>query len=459
VVKHLFQEATDFRMIKLIFPENKLSELAQKFRQEPLESFALILGRAVPVSPRGFRLLVQSIHVPAPDEYEMRSEVCARPTPAFRLAIEKPARKEGLSLIYCHSHSFQAGIPHFSEIDDDTEMPLAEYSHSRVPGVPHISLLIGAEGCRARELGCGPPVEVLEVGRRLIRHFPIEPTALKPEHNRQILAFGEEGQRAIQALRVAIVGLSGTGSVVAQQLAHLGVLRYLLIDPENMEDVNLNRVVGAINSDIGRPKVAIARRMIKRVLKGAEIKAVQGDILDAPIGAMLTGADFIFGCTDTHGSRHFLNRLAYQYFIPCIDMGTVIVPGNGGEVIYFGGRVQMLAPGLRCLVCGDDTLDPDEVRRDLLNEHQRRRDPYFQERTGIKQPAVISLNSAAASHAVTMFLAAVAGVPMNVRLQALRGIPGVVRPWDDRPRPNCVNCSEDAYFGKGTKHPLPAHEK
>ncbi len=287
----------------------------------------------------------------------------------------------------------------------------------------------------------------------------MEPTALKSDHNRQILAFGEEGQRSIHALRVAIVGLSGTGSVVAQQLAHLGVYRYLLIDPENMEAPNLNRVVGATKSDIDKPKVAIAKRMIKRVVKDAEIKAVKGDILDARIGLMLRGADFIFGCTDTDGSRYFLNQLAYQCFIPCIDMGTVIVPGNDGKVKHFSGRVQMLAPGLRCLVCGGEVLDSDEVRRDLLNEHQRRADPYFQEYTGIKQPAVISLNSTAASLAVTMFLAAVAGVPTDIRFQYIRGISGQVRAQDDTPNPSCVNCSAEAYFGKGAKHPLPARAK
>ena len=380
-------------MMKLIFPEKLLSDLAQKFRQERLESFALILARATPVSPQGYRLLVQSIHVPAPDEYEIRSEVCAQPTAAFRLAIEKSARKEGMSLIYCHSHPCQGGIPYFSEIDDGTEKPLAKYAQDRVPGAPHVSLLIGSEGYRTRELGCGAAVELLEIGPRLVRHFPVEETALHPEHNRQILAFGEEGQRAIQALRVAIVGLSGTGSVIAQQLAHLGVRRYLLIDPKNQRDINLNRIVGAVRSDIGRPKVAIAKRMLKRLVKDAEIKAVQGDILDASIGALLTGADFIFCCTDSDGSRYFINQLVYQYFIPCIDMGVVIDPDDDGKVKYFGGRVQMLAPGLCCLVCGDGVLDPTRVRCDLSNESQLRADPYFSKKTGIEQPAVISLNS------------------------------------------------------------------
>ena len=85
------------------------------------------------------------------------------------------------------------------------------------------------------------------------------------EQDRQIRAFGEDGQRAIQALRVAIIGLGGTGSVVARQLAHIEVRRFLLIDPRALDETNLNRVVGARRSEIGRPKVHIARRIIKQV--------------------------------------------------------------------------------------------------------------------------------------------------------------------------------------------------
>jgi molybdopterin-synthase adenylyltransferase len=165
--------------------------------------------------------------------------------------------------------------------------------------------------------------------------------------------------------------------------------------------------------------------MIKRLVPNAEVTVKQGDVLEKDSGLLLTGVDFIFCCTDSHGSRHFINQLAYQYFIPCIDMGVVITTGSG-RVTHFGGRTQMLAPGLSCLVCTDGVLSPQEVLRwDLSNERQRAADPYFSGRVNIKQPAVISLNSTVASHAATMFLAAVAGIPTDVRSQLARGIPSL----------------------------------
>jgi hypothetical protein len=267
------------------------------------------------------------------------------PTAGFRLPIEKRARLEGLSLVYCHSHPAQQGTPAFSTIDDETEIPLARYASGRVPKVPHISLVIGAEGFRARVLGTAEAVEISEIGRAVTRHGMSAYTPVNLVHDRQVRAFGEEGQRAIRAMRIAIVGLGGTGSVVAEQLAYLGVHQFLLIDPDVVDETSLNRLVGATRRDLGRPKVLVGRRFIRRVTPEAQVRAVRGDILERKVGLLLTDVDFVFCCTDTHGSRHVVNQLAYQYFVPCIDMG-VVINVQEGKVTHFDGRVQMLAPGL-----------------------------------------------------------------------------------------------------------------
>src|SRR5437879_3729182 len=104
-------------MKKLIFPAGTLDDLAAQFRQTNLESFALILARPTGASRRDQRLLVQSVHTPRDDENEVRSRHEVRPTPAFRLPLEKRARNDRLSIIYCHSHPAQGGTPSFSGTD------------------------------------------------------------------------------------------------------------------------------------------------------------------------------------------------------------------------------------------------------------------------------------------------------------------------------------------------------
>src|SRR5438132_32011 len=63
--------------------------------------------------------------------------------------------------------------------------------------------------------------------------------------DRQVRAPGPTGQARLRALRVAIVGLGGTGSQVVQQLAHLGVRSFVLIEDDRVEESNLPRLAGA----------------------------------------------------------------------------------------------------------------------------------------------------------------------------------------------------------------------
>ena len=177
-------------------------------------------------------------------------------------------------------------------------------------------------------------------------------------------------------------------------------------------------------------------------------------------GKLLLDYDLILCCTDSDGSRHFLNQLAYQYFIPVIDMGVSIAPSKSGKIVSIDGRVQMLAPGLSCLICNEGVLSHRRVMWDLQSARQRRCDPYFLEVAGIKQPAVISLNGTLASQAITIFLSAVAGVPVMSRSIRFRFMQGDARRMNTDPRPSCVNCSaERGFFGKGELHLLPGRAR
>jgi hypothetical protein len=447
-------------MNKLIFPNRTLEELAETFRETELESFALVLARPAPVSKQNTRLLVESIHVPDEGDYEVRSRTEVRPSAAFRLPLEKRARLERLSLIYCHSHPAQRGIPAFSATDTRWERPLSAYAAERVPGVPHVALLVGAEGFAGRELGTMNAIEVWQVGREVRRYVPAVRGAVSAVHDRQVRAFGKAGQMAVQSLRIAIVGCGGTGSIVAQELAHLGATNILLVDPDRLTKTNLNRVVGATPADVGRPKVEVARRMIRRLAPRAVVEIIKGDVLRRSTGKLLLDYDLVFCCTDSDGSRHFLNQLAYQYFIPVIDMGVSITPDKSGNIVSIDGRVQMLAPGLACLICNEGTLSHRHVMWDLQSARQRRSDPYFLEIAGIKQPAVISLNGTVASQAITIFLSAVAGVPVMSRSIRFRVMQGDARRMNTDSRPGCVNCSvENGFFGKGALHLLPGRAR
>jgi molybdopterin-synthase adenylyltransferase len=444
-------------MMRVAFGGRSYIDMAGSLLLSDVETCAVLL--ASPPSPPGDRskFLVREIHPASEKSYEIRTSTSAQLRPESLVPLVQRARKERLSVIFAHTHPFAEGTPAFSPVDDKGEKQLAEFLSRRVPDIPHAALVVGPDGCAARRLGSLDPLAVVQVGNKVeLLYDPAGSSSLDQRWDRQVRALGVKGQAAVQGARIAIVGVGGTGSAVAQQLAYLGVADFVLIDPDVVDETNLNRLVGATPSDVGTAKVAVASRLIQAVNPKASIKVVLRDVTDIEVAEALVDVDAVFGCTDSHASRAVLNQLAYQYFVPLFDLGVGIV-AKQGVVTHISGRAQMAAPGLACLVCGG-IIDPDAVRRELQSAIQRAADPYI---TGHNepQPAVISLNGTMASLAVTMFMAAFTPVPGDARLQYYNGIAGVVRAASMRADPSCVVCSRSGALGLGGKWPLAGRER
>lgn len=398
------------------------------------------------------RLLVREVQWPALSDYRRRGTLEAELSPEFVARVTKRARSAGTALVFAHSHP-GAAVPQFSRIDSQGEEHLRAFLAHRHPNLAHAALVISAGGIRARRLGLGEEIRVVSIGttREVLFDPDISEQAASGEFDRQIRAFGIAGQRKLERLRVAVVGLGGVGSLVAQELAHLGVRDFLLIDPDVLEVTNLNRVANATSGDVGKPKVEIAARYIRAVSNKATIQCVNGDVMRTNIARELLNADFIFGCTDSHGSRAVLQQVSYQYMIPFIDTGVTIAI-NEGRITHIYGRVQLLAPGLACFTC-DGLLDPNEVRQDMMTAFERQADPYIQ---GEREPApaVMSLNGTVGSLAITMLLAIVAGVPVSGRHLLYNATSSTLRAVRAEPKAGCYICSRSGSFARGDSWPL-----
>lgn len=405
------------------------------------------------------RLLVREHFLAPPEGYRAQERMRAVLDPSFIMPQLKRARKEGLSLVLTHTHPFSDEAC-FSPVDDDGERILMPTLFSRTGDCPHGALLLTSKDCSARiwtKQGNSPahphPCPIVEVGRDVSFHHRNHhvPQAFPQQFDRSVRALGAEGQALLSSLSVGIIGVGGIGSIVAEELAHLGVGKLLLLDPDVIEETNLNRVVGATRRDIGRSKVEVAAAAVHRMNTTIETIPVAGNVMLADDARHILACDFLFCCTDSHGSRAVVNQIAYQYLIPTIDLG-VVVQARAGEVTDITGRVQMLAPGLPCLVC-EELLDPEEVRRDLLTDEARSRDPYIVG-AAEPQPAVISLNGTVASLAVTMMLSAVAGLPVTARHQVVLFNKGIVRSAAGASSPQCVICSLRGVLARGDTWPM-----
>lgn len=441
-------------MNTLAFAAPALQRLKAELEHAELESAAILLCSPMLLSTGAHRLLVVETHVPTEADYAHRTPIRAELCTEFCLPIERKARQENLALIYVHTHP--GGLAaQFSHVDDETERALAKYLGRRGPHGPHASLLFAEQGINARMLGTSEPLRVVELGDSLVVHLGANMPLDDPDgrFDRQVRAFGAEGQQLLSTLRLAIVGLGGTGSLMAQQAAHLGVRHFLLVDDDLIEATNLNRVVGARRRDIGRPKVEIAKRMIRAINPNATVEVIKADVTAKGVARRVVEEDAVFCCTDSHASRHILNQAAYQYLTPVIDMGVAItVAGNGGA--RFDGHVKLLSPGQACLWCANN-LDSTQVQRELMTDEQRAKDPYIQGAERVPQPAVVSLNSTVASISMTMLLSVIAGVPAAPRYIIYQGNRARMNAATCAVQSGCWFCGPKAPIASGDRTPLP----
>lgn len=398
------------------------------------------------------RLLVREIAFPGLADYSRVGKLEAELKPDYVARASKRARLAGLGIVFVHSHPGTLS-PSFSPVDDDGEQLLSAFTANRNSGQTHLALVVSRGGMSCRVLGTQEYVRVIAIGndREVLTDDPQSNAKPDTRYDRQVRAFGAEGQRAIQKLRVAIVGLGGTGSIVAQELVHLGVRDFILIDPDTVDETNLNRVANATKVDIGRPKIEVARRYVCAVNENALVEVIEGDIVRTKYARVLTDADLIFGCTDSHGSRAVMQQVSYQYLIPCIDIGSTIIVRDGA-VSHIIGRVQMLTPGLGCFTCAN-LLNSEEVRRDMMSAAERRQDSYLQ---GAREPApaVMSFNGTVSSLAVTMFMSYVAHVRAPARNLLYDAVATKLRTVRIDPQPDCYVCSRSGAFARADSQKL-----
>jgi molybdopterin-synthase adenylyltransferase len=433
-------------MTEVVIAESALRQLVDTLRADVERGAILFLNR----NALAKSYLVHEVEIAGPQDILHSSATEITFAPQFLVAGTRRARATDRSLAFVHTHP--SGFPDFSMVDDETERGLSGFLKERNPEGHSFSIVLCDGIPVARRFGTGERVGIRSVGEK-VTTFQDSPDAFgaSNRYDRQIRAFGEEGQSVLRKLSIAIVGLGGTGSVAAQQLGHLGVGRFILVDPDLLEDTNLNRVVGTSDASVGQDKVEIATALIRQINPDAEVHPYKGSAMDPAAIELLQSVNAIFICTDSHVSRAHLSEFSYQYLIPAFDIG-VSINARDGVVGAITGRTQMLAPGLPCLTCSN-ALDPKRIREELMTPEQRAADPYFNE-GGVSQPAVISINSAMVSMAVTTFLGAFTAIPVRARWQSYDALSGTVRLLSAKSDMECTICGTAGVVGAGDSREL-----
>ncbi len=237
-------------------------------------------------------------------------------------------------------HNHPAGMMAFSAQDDDNEPDLAQLAVNRNgEGTKILSLILTVDGQWAGRVwllpkaGAHAPLRMVRVlGESFSLHYPGRGGAAGlPAFQRQALAFGPALNDDLSRLRVGVVGCGGTGGAVAPLLARLGVGQVALFDNDIVDRTNLNRLHGSRqqDADLMRRKVQVVAEAIAAMGLGVGVVPVEAWIGDPECRDALRACDIVFGCTDDHDGRLFLNRLAYYYLVPVIDIGLAIDVDQG----------------------------------------------------------------------------------------------------------------------------------
>ena len=265
---------------------------------------------------------------------------------------------------------------------------------------------------------------------------------MKERFDRNERFFGKEGQAKLSASRVAMIGVGGLGTHVAQQLALLGVGRLALVDSEELEESNLNRYIGVHYDDPipGTPKVDIGERLIKSIDPNIEVVKIHDSFVSDRAYNEFGNSDVVFGCLDSEGARLVLTEVCAVYDHPYFDLATEIQPGKH---VTYGGRVCIAKEGDGCIVCLG-VIDLQESQIDLAGPEAKRNraalygvDPDALDERG---PSVVSINGVIASLGVTEFTVMTTGLRSPKRLLTYHGHTGKVMVSIDEPASDCYYC-------------------
>lgn len=331
------------------------------------------------------------------------------------IPLLEEASKRDLAILKIHSHP--GGYDQFSSLDDESDKDLfASVFGWTDSAFPHASAIMLPSGQMIGRAilpdGTFQSLDSIMVpGDNLWFWTPAETGRLPAFAQRHEQLFGSATTRRLRDMAVAVVGCSGTGSPVIEQLARLGVGRLVLVDPDRVEEKNLNRILNATREDayLKRHKVEVMARSIAGMGVGTELEIIPENLATPRAVRAVAECDAVFGCMDGVEGRHLLNRLASYYLLPYFDVGIKLQADGAGGIDEACGAVHYLRPD-------GSTLQDRRVytAAQLKSAGLHRTDPEAykaQVKAGYihgvdeERPAVISINMQLASTAVNEFLA------------------------------------------------------
>jgi len=342
--------------------------------------------------------------------------------PAEIVHLFEECRKNQLHLLKIHCHPKH--WPFFSLTDDNSDIQLIDTVTGwtgRDDDIFSVIMLPDGSlfGRSINSTGSFTPLKsIVVISDNILVYTGLpaseNPTIIEEEEDIQLRtrqAFGEGTTNILKSLKIGVVGCSGTGSIVAELLARLGVGQLVLVDYDIVERKNINRILNTTIDDAqsSNKKVDVIKTAIDRMGTGVNVISITDDLHSFKAYEAIAACDIVYGCMDTVDGRHLLNRIATYFCSAYLDIGIHLDADGKGGINEVFGRVDYIQPGGSSLLSrGRYTLEhlkAADIARTNPEEHDRQVKEGYIKSARVSSPAVISINMMFSSQAVTELLA------------------------------------------------------
>jgi len=135
--------------------------------------------------------------------------------------------------------------------------------------------------------------------------------------------YGLQGAQRIRQAHVAVVGIGGVGSWVAEALARSGVARLSLIDMDHIAESNINRQIHALSTTTGQAKVLAMRERIALIHADCQVDGIDEFVTPDNWPALLPDMpDAVIDACDQVSAKVAMAHWALQNQVGFITVGA-----------------------------------------------------------------------------------------------------------------------------------------
>ena len=150
------------------------------------------------------------------------------------------------------------------------------------------------------------------------------------QFSRTRLLLGDAGMQRLKASHVAVFGLGGVGSYVAEALVRSGVGTLTVVDSDRISLTNLNRLLYATHENIGRLKVEVVQERIRSICPDTVVHAHVCFYTPQTADAFdFSAFDYVADAIDTVAGKLRLVERAHAAGVPiisCMGAGNKLDP-------------------------------------------------------------------------------------------------------------------------------------